>query len=123
MKFTESHEWIKIEAGSNIGIVGITDHAQKALGDIVYVELPKVGSEVKQGAPVAVIESTKAATDVYSPASGKIEAMNEHLNEVPETVNKSAEQKGWLFKIRLNNVIEIGGLMDDAAYRKFIEQT
>ncbi len=123
MNFTKSHEWIEIEAGSNIGIVGITDHAQKALGDIVYVELPKVGSEVKQGAPVAVIESTKAATDVYSPASGKIEAMNEDLNEVPETVNKSAEQKGWLFKIRLNNVNEIDGLMDDAAYRKFIEQT
>ena len=123
MKFTKSHEWIKIEAGSDIGTVGITDHAQKELGDIVYVELPKVGSEVKQGAPVAVIESTKAATDVYSPASGVIKAMNEHLNEVPETVNKFPEQKGWLFKIRLNNVNEIDGLMDDAAYRKFIEQT
>ena len=121
MKFTKSHEWIKIEAGSDIGTVGITDHAQKELGDIVHVELPKVGGEVKKGHAVAVIESTKAASDVYSPVSGVIEDMNGKLNAAPETVNKSPEQDGWLFKIRLSNVSEIDGLMDVEAYQQFIK--
>lgn len=109
-KYTETHEWIQVEG--DIGTVGITDHAQKELGAIVYVELPKVGAQVKNGEEAAVLESTKAAADVYSPVSGVIEKVNSALNDDSELVNRSAEKEGWLFQIKLSNPEELNALKD-----------
>ncbi len=114
MKYTESHEWIEINNG--VGTVGITQYAQKELGDIVYVELPKVGSEVKAGEEAVVLESTKAAADVYSPVSGSILEVNNALKEASEKVNLSPENEGWLYKIRLANAKELDSLMDAETY-------
>jgi glycine cleavage system H protein len=114
MKFTETHEWIAINNG--IGTVGVTDHAQRELGDIVYVELPKVGKQVKKGEEAAVLESTKAAADVYSPASGTIVEVNKSLNETSELVNKSPEDKGWLFKLQIKDADELNDLMEKDVY-------
>ncbi len=114
MKFTESHEWIKVSEG--VGTVGVTDHAQHELGDIVHVELPEVGEEVKAGEEGAVIESIKAAADVYSPVSGTILEVNESLSDESELVNSAAESNGWLFKVKLTDPSEIESLMDKAAY-------
>ena len=114
MKFTESHEWIACANG--IGTVGVTNHAQHELGDIVYVELPKVGKEVKAGEEAAVLESTKAAADVYSPVSGTIVEVNTALNDASELVNKSPEKEGWLFKVKLIAPQELDKLMDAAVY-------
>lgn len=116
MKFTESHEWIKL-IEPNIAIVGVTHYAQKELGDIVYVELPTSGRKVNAGQEVAVLESTKAAADVYSPTSGTIIEVNEGLKSKPELINQSAEQAGWLFKIVLSNPSELDLLMDQQAYQ------
>lgn len=101
MKFTPSHEWIRIENG--IGVVGITDHAQKELGQVVYVELPSVGKHVKAGEEIAVLESTKAAADIYAPVSGEIVAINQRLNDFIQDINHSAEDAGWLFKIKVSD--------------------
>lgn len=116
MKFTETHEWIEIANG--VGTVGITDHAQKELGDIVYVELPKIGKSVKKGQEAVVLESTKAAADVYAPVSGTIIAVNEALNLTPELVNTSSEDSGWLFKLNVESADELDGLMDQISYNK-----
>lgn len=97
MRFTDSHEWI--EEGVNLKKVGITAHAQQELGDIVYVELPKVGSQVKKGEVVAVLESTKAAADIYAPITGKIIEVNTQLKEDPSPLNHSPEKEGWIYKI------------------------
>ncbi|MDP1608410.1 MAG: glycine cleavage system protein GcvH [Chlamydiales bacterium] len=94
-----SHEWIRVE--ENIGTVGISDHAQKELGEIVYIELPQIGQLVKEGEEVCVLESTKAAADVYSPASGKVIAVNESVRQTPSLINRAAESSGWLYKIEL----------------------
>ncbi len=115
MKFTESHEWIVVSEG--IGTVGVTAYAQKELGDIVYVELPIVGKEVNSGDEAAVLESTKAAADVYSPVAGKIIEVNRTLEDAPELVNNSSETDGWLFKIKLKNPEEVNKLMDRTAYQ------
>ncbi len=98
MEFTETHEWLDLQG--EIGTVGITDHAQKELGEIVYVELPKIGQEVQKGQEICVLESTKAATDVYAPMSGTIVAVNEALRETPSKINEKAQSDGWLFQIR-----------------------
>jgi glycine cleavage system H protein len=110
MKYTETHEWIEVKDG--IGVVGVTNYAQKELGDIVYVELPKVGKEVRKGKEAAVLESTKAAADVYAPVSGKIVEINSALSETSELVNSSPENKGWLFKIILSDLGELDDLLD-----------
>lgn len=110
MKFTETHEWIEVQG--EIGIIGVTDYAQKELGDIVYIELPKVGKFVKAGEVAAVLESTKAAVDVYSPASGNIEEVNIALSEKPELINQSPEKEAWLFKVKLSNPKELDMLSD-----------
>ncbi len=99
-EITETHEWIEIQDGH--AVVGVTDFAQKELGDIVYVELPKVGKRVKKGEEVAVLESTKAAADVYSPADGLITAVNERLVESPNLINQSPEREGWILKLQLS---------------------
>lgn len=113
-KYTETHEWI--EVNGNAATVGITSFAQKELGDIVYVELPKVGAHVKKGEEAAVLESTKAAADVYSPISGTITTVNTVLGEKPELINSSAEQEGWLFKLSIKDTKELDGLMDQDEY-------
>ena len=118
MKFTESHEWIEVDAATNIGTVGVTQYAQKELGEIVYVELPKVGKSVKAGTEAAVLESTKAAADVYSPVSGSILEVNNRLSTASELVNRSPETDGWIFKLKLDDVGELSKLLDEQAYKK-----
>jgi glycine cleavage system H protein len=104
MKYTETHEWIRVEG--DLGTVGISKHAEKELGEIVYVELPIVGRAVRAGEEAAVLESTKAAADVYSPVSGIIVAVNEALNDQSNLINKSPEEQGWIYKIKLTNLSE-----------------
>lgn len=115
MRFTETHEWIEMEG--DVGTVGVSDYAQKELGDIVYVELPRVGKTVKAGEEAAVLESTKAASDVYTPVSGTILEVNHALEKNAELVNKSAEKEGWLFKIKLEQPKEIDALLEPSTYR------
>jgi len=117
--FTEEHEWISVEGG--VGTVGITEYAQKALGDIVYVELPGVGDELIKGAEAAVVESVKAASEVYSPVSGEVLAYNEAIEERPGMVNESAEEGGWFYQIRLTDPLELDGLLDRAAYDEYLQ--
>jgi glycine cleavage system H protein len=114
MRFTESHEWIKVENG--VGTVGITDHAQKELGEVVYVELPAVGKRVKAGEEVAVLESTKAAADIYSPVSGEIVEINQKLGDFIHQINSAAESEGWLFKIKLADHAETENLLKKEVY-------
>lgn len=119
MRFTDSHEWIKVEDG--IGVVGITDHAQKELGEVVYVELPSVGKHVKAGEEVAVLESTKAAADIYSPVSGEVVAINQKLVDFIHHINSSAEHDGWLFKIKLADPAETGKLLSKEDYLGLVQ--
>lgn len=116
VRFTKSHEWI--EGKDGVSIVGITNFAQEELGEIVSIELPKVGRNVKMGEEIAVLESTKAAADVYAPISGKIVAINESLKQNPSFVNQFAESKGWLFKIEPSHPKEIENLLTQAEYQK-----
>ncbi len=114
MKFTESHEWI--EVNNDIGTIGISQHAQKELGEIVYVELPEEGKQVQAGKEAAVLESTKAAADVYSPVSGTILSVNKNLATSPDLVNSSPEKEGWIFTVKLSNPKELENLMTSEAY-------
>jgi glycine cleavage system H protein len=114
LKYAASHEWVKSEADGTLTI-GITDHAQEALGDVVFLELPAVGRVVKAGESIAVIESVKAASDIYAPVSGEIVAANEDAVNAPESVNADAYAT-WLFKIKPSNASELGALLDAAAY-------
>lgn len=117
IKYTKDHEWIRVDG--DIGTVGISNHAQGQLGDVVFVDPPAAGRQVKAHEVVAVVESVKAASDVYSPVSGEITAMNDDLAGTPALVNEDAEGKGWFFKIKLSNKAELDGLMDKAAYDAF----
>ena len=99
-RYTKDHEWIRLDG--DVATVGITEHAQNALGDIVYVELPEIGRKVEQGGEAAVVESVKAASDVYAPASGEVVAVNESLDGTPATINEDAEGKGWFFRLKLS---------------------
>jgi glycine cleavage system H protein len=114
LKYTASHEWIRAEADGSLTI-GITDHAQEALGDLVFIELPAVGRKVKAGEACAVVESVKAASDIYAPASGEITAGNAEVVASPETVNADAYGH-WLFKLRPDNAADTASLLDAAAY-------
>ena len=118
MHFTQSHEWLALKG--HIGTVGITDYAQKELGEIVYIELPKIGQVVKAGQEICVLESTKAAADVYAPVSGKITAINEALKANPSNINKSAETTSWLFQIELYNPQELDHLLTHDQYKKLV---
>jgi|ERR1700756_4029202 glycine cleavage system H protein len=113
--FTTDHEWLRIEA--DVATVGITDYAQSQLGDVVFVELPKAGRTLKKGEAAAVVESVKAASDVYAPISGEVLEANEELVAEPALVNSDAAGKAWFFKIRIADKSELGGLMDEAAYQ------
>lgn len=117
--YTTDHEWIRLDG--DIGTVGISNYAQEQLGDIVFVELPVLGSRKKQGDEIAVVESVKAASEIYAPAGGEVVAANTALEDQPAVVNEDAEGEGWFFKIRLDNKSELDALMDEAAYRTFTE--
>ena len=116
--FTKDHEWIKIE--NNIGIVGITKYASEQLGDIVFVELPEKGSQAEKGKDIAVVESVKAASEIYSPVSGIIIDTNENLDEAPEVVNEDPSGAGWFYKIEITNSEEISDLMSEQEYLELI---
>lgn len=118
--FTKDHEWIKVDG--KIGTVGITQFAQNQLGDIVFVEVPAAGKAVKAGGEAAVVESVKAASEVYSPVTGTVKEGNSALPDAPETVNKDPEGAGWFFKIELSNPSELDGLMDKAAYYTYVAE-
>jgi glycine cleavage system H protein len=120
IKFTKEHEWIKIEGDT--GTVGITDYAQEQLGDVVYVELPAVGKQVEKGKEMAVVESVKAASEVYAPVSGSVVAVNDKLSAEPATVNSEPMGGGWFVKIKLSKPSELDGLMDKAAYDSFVKE-
>lgn len=119
LKYTRSHEWISVDNG--IAIVGITEHAQDLLGELVFVELPSVGSNLNQNQEVAVVESVKAASDVYMPVSGEIIEVNHELESAPEKVNQSPYQNGWLFKLKITQPDELETLLDAEAYQIIIE--
>jgi len=118
LKFTEDHEWLNIEGG--VATVGITDHAQNALGDIVFVELPEVNASFDKGADAAVVESVKAASEVYAPISGIITEINDVLEGEPGKVNSSPMDDGWFFKITVGDESELAELMDEVAYNEFV---
>jgi glycine cleavage system H protein len=116
--FTDEHEWIDVEG--EIATVGITDYAQGQLGDIVFVELPVEGAVFEKGDDAAVVESVKAASDVYAPISGEVVEVNGDLEDEPALVNSDAEEDGWFFKLRLTDASELEGLMNEAAYNRFV---
>ena len=120
LKFLESHEWARAEEDGTV-TVGISDHAQELLGDIVFVELPEVGKEISQSADVAIVESVKAASDVYSPISGEVTEENEALNDNPEIINASPYDDGWFFKIKPQDISEMEKLLDAGAYESSSE--
>ncbi|HWH22846.1 MAG TPA: glycine cleavage system protein GcvH [Allosphingosinicella sp.] len=117
--FTKEHEWIRVEGDT--ATVGITDFAQSQLGDIVFVEVPEAGREVSQGGEAAVVESVKAASDVYAPVSGEVIEGNPALEADPSLVNSDPEGEGWFFKLRLSDESELEGLMDAEAYKAFVD--
>ena len=117
--FTEDHEWISVENG--VATIGITDYAQEQLGDIVFVELPEKGRKVSKGEAAVVVESVKAASDVYSPVTGEVIEGNEAVVDDSSLVNSDPEGEGWFFKIRMTNLGELDGMMDEAAYRDWVK--
>jgi glycine cleavage system H protein len=119
MRFTRDHEYIDL--GGEIATVGISEHAQGQLGDIVFVDLPQLGASFKKGDAAAVVESVKAASDVFAPASGEVVAVNDKLNASPSLVNEEAQGAGWLFKLKLADPSELDGLMDDEAYAEYLK--
>ena len=118
-RYTKDHEWVRLEG--DIATVGITDHAQDALGDVVFVELPEPGRDVTQGEACAVVESVKAASDVYAPLAGHVTETNAAIVEDPAMVNREASAEGWFFKLRLADTAAFAALMDAAAYEAFVE--
>lgn len=120
MKFTKDHEWIKIEG--DVATIGITKYAAEALGELVYVELPKVGNKYNKHDAFAVVESSKSASDVYIPLSGEVVAANESLNSQPELVNNSTYEDGWIAKVKFSNAADLADAMDQAAYEKFLQE-
>jgi glycine cleavage system H protein len=117
LRYAKSHEWLRAEADGTVS-VGITDYAQASLGDITYVQLPKVGAVLKQGAPFGVVESVKAASDVYSPVNGTVVAVNTALDGKPETLNADPYGAGWIMKLKASDPADAGSLLDAAAYAK-----
>ncbi|MEM6828715.1 MAG: glycine cleavage system protein GcvH [Pseudomonadota bacterium] len=118
--FTDEHEWIDVEGDS--ATVGITDYAQEQLGDIVFVELPSVGTIIEKGGDAAVVESVKAASDVYAPISGEVTEGNAALEDDPALVNSSPEEEGWFFRMSVSDKDELDGLMNEAAYKEFVDR-
>lgn len=121
LKYLDSHEWVRVESDGTV-TVGISDHAQGALGDLVFVEVPEVGRALKKGGAAAVVESVKAASDVYSPVTGEVIAANGALGGSPELVNSDPYGEGWLFKVKPSNASELDQLLDATAYGKVVEE-
>ena len=117
--FTREHEWIRVDG--NVGTVGISDYAQQALGDIVFAEVPEGGRELNKGDEAAVVESVKAASDVYAPVAGEVIEGNPALADDPALINRDPEGAGWFFKMRIADAAELDGLMDEAAYREWVK--
>jgi glycine cleavage system H protein len=120
LRYSESHEWVSQDEDGVVR-VGLTDHAQGQLGDLVFVELPEVGATVGQGDACAVVESVKAASDIYSPVSGEVVEVNEVLADSPETINQDAYEEGWIFRIKVNDPGELDALMDADSYAEHAE--
>ncbi|GAC1317780.1 MAG: glycine cleavage system protein GcvH [Vulcanimicrobiaceae bacterium] len=118
LRFTDEHEWIRLEG--DIATIGITTHAAEQLGDLVFIDLPKVGAKLKKGEAAAVVESVKAASDVYAPLSGEVTALNTAAAENPGEVGSDPQGAGWLYKIRIDDRAALDGLMDEAAYAAFV---
>ena len=118
MKFTKDHEWVSLDG--DIATVGISKHAADALGDVVFVEVPEVGKTVSKGDSFAVVESVKAASDVYAPVSGEVVAANDALSTAPETVNADPAGQGWFARIKISDAVQLDGLMDQAAYDQYL---
>ena len=121
LKFQRSHEWVRLEDGGR-ATVGISDHAQEQLGDLVYVELPAVGDRVAQGDACAVVESVKAASDIYAPISGTVVAINEALSDTPDTINSDAFGEGWLFALEVEDAAQLEGLLSPADYATLVDE-
>lgn len=121
LKFQRSHEWARLEEGGRV-TVGISFHAQDQLGDVVYVELPTVGDHVEQGAGCAVVESVKAASDIYAPVSGTVIAINEALADAPETINADPWGEGWLFALKIDDAAQLDGLLGPDDYAQAVEE-
>ena len=119
-RFTKDHEWVRLEG--NLAVIGITDYAQSQLGEVVYVELPEPGHRVEQGKEAAVVESVKAASEVYAPVSGEVAEVNDGLAADPAKVNADPLGEGWFMKLRLDDAGQLDGLMDEAAYQRFVEE-
>ena len=119
LRFTREHEWIRLEG--DVATVGISDHAQQALGDIVFAEVPEAGRRVAKGAEAAVVESVKAASDVYSPVAGEVIEGNPAIADDPALINRDPEGEGWFFKLKLDDAGEVEGLMDESAYREWVK--
>jgi len=118
LRFTDQHEWIRTEGDS--GTIGISDYAQQQLGDVVYVELPDVGKTVSRGDELAVVESVKAASEIYAPITGEVTAVNDALNDEPGLVNSAAMDGGWFLKIKLSDASQLDALMDENAYKEYV---
>jgi glycine cleavage system H protein len=121
LKYASSHEWARLESDGSV-VIGITDHAQDALGDVVYIELPEMGASVDAGSEVAVIESVKAASDIYSPVTGEVVEINPALEDEPETVNGSPYADGWLFRVMPSDTSSMDDLMDADSYAATVEE-
>jgi glycine cleavage system H protein len=121
LRYAKSHEWVKTEADGTV-TVGISDYAQSSLGDITYVQLPKIGAELKAGEPFGVVESVKAASDLYAPVGGSVSAVNVALDKAPETLNRDPYGEGWILRIRPSSPAEAARLLDAAAYAKLADQ-
>ena len=119
LKFNTEHEWIRPDG--NAGVVGISEYAQEQLGDVVFVELPKVGTHLGQGDEAAVVESVKAASEIYAPVSGEVTEVNEVLAASPDTINEDPMGLGWIFKMSIDDAAELDALMDAGAYREYVE--
>jgi len=118
LRYTKEHEWVRVEGG--VGTIGITDHAQKELGDIVYVDLPKVGAHIEQGKSLGSVESVKAVSDIYSPVSGEVTEVNENLAQAPEKLNQDPHGAAWLVKLRMSAPDEVKGLLSAADYQAYV---
>ena len=119
VKYSNEHEWIRVEG--DVGTIGITNYAQEQLGDVVFVDVPQAGRKITKGESVAVVESVKAASDIYSPVSGEVTESNAELANTPGDVNSEPMGKGWFFKVKLSDTGELAGLMDAAAYEAFVK--
>ena len=120
VRFSKDHEWVRCDG--DVAVIGITDYAQSQLGDVVYVELPEIGRQVDQGGEAAIVESVKAASDVYAPVSGEVVEINDALAADPAKVNADPMGEGWFIKLRLADPHQLDGLMDEAAYQRFVEE-